>query len=478
MTPPRPDRVIVLAAGMGLRLGALTPDRPKALVEVAGHALVEHALRFAAWFDPRETVVVTGFHRDLVEAHLDSLAMPRVRLVDNPACAGGNLRSVDAFDGGYAGLTFVADAACARVRRASTQSAGPKSTRRRISGAPGRASVRRTRPAAARRTAGNGESDRRHRPLPPMTDLAAPDHRGPAVAGRPHHVGHLAPWCGIMGCRCCSRMSRGCSARRAAIPCSTSPRPTACGCLRASSPSRARATHRLLLGPVQPADAARDARRRRQRAAPFRALAGGFGLADAGVRRTLLYAPTWDDAIGSSSLFATFEAFVARMPADRRLIAKLHPHAERHAPMPDRIEAACRGRGAHLARNSPPTCPLLDLADAYGGDMPSLACDFLSSGRPMFFTNPTSGTASDAKDSRLFACGTVIPPDRYDRFRNIVDEAWDVEAERQGEARAALDAHTHAPARAVDGLRAGKSSACAGPAPAWMTDEALAPSGA
>ena len=199
MTPPRPDRVIVLAAGMGLRLGALTPDRPKALVEVAGRALVEHALRFAAWFDPRETVVVTGFHRDLVEAHLDSLAMPRVRLVDNPACAGGNLRSVDAFDGGYAGLTFVADAACARVRRASTQSAGPKSTRRRISGAPGRASVRRTRPAAARRTAGNGESDRRHRPPPPMTDLAAPDHRGPAVAGRPHHVGHLAPWCGIMG---------------------------------------------------------------------------------------------------------------------------------------------------------------------------------------------------------------------------------------------------------------------------------------
>jgi hypothetical protein len=207
----------------------------------------------------------------------------------------------------------------------------------------------------------------------------------------------------------------------------------------------------------------------------FRAQGEGLGLARDGRTRTLLYAPTWDDAIGSSSFFAAFEAVASAVPAGWRLVAKLHPHAERHAAAIDRIEAAFRGRGVHLVRRCPLTYPLLDLADAYLGDMSSLAYDFLACGRPMFFTNPTSGTARDAAASRLFACGTVIPPHRYGDVWRIVEDAWDADAERYGEARAALDAYTHAPERDAAALRVDMTGACAGPAPAWMSAAAAAP---
>lgn len=85
--------VIIMAAGRGKRLGSLTTDFPKALIEVAGAPLVGHALRFARWAGFTRRIVVGGFcYPQLVEAvqELDAAAT----LVENTQLHAGNLLSL------------------------------------------------------------------------------------------------------------------------------------------------------------------------------------------------------------------------------------------------------------------------------------------------------------------------------------------------------------------------------------------------
>ena len=60
---------MIFAAGLGTRMGALTRDRPKPLIEVAGRPLIDHALALVR--DAGIPRVVVNTH-----AHADQLAGP------------------------------------------------------------------------------------------------------------------------------------------------------------------------------------------------------------------------------------------------------------------------------------------------------------------------------------------------------------------------------------------------------------------
>jgi mannose-1-phosphate guanylyltransferase len=63
-------RAMILAAGLGTRLRPLTDDRPKALVEVDGHALLEITLRRLREFGIREVIVNVHHFADMVVDYL------------------------------------------------------------------------------------------------------------------------------------------------------------------------------------------------------------------------------------------------------------------------------------------------------------------------------------------------------------------------------------------------------------------------
>ena len=63
-------KAMVLAAGLGTRLQPLTNDRPKALVEVGGHTLLEITLRRLASFGIQEVIVNVHHFADAVVEYL------------------------------------------------------------------------------------------------------------------------------------------------------------------------------------------------------------------------------------------------------------------------------------------------------------------------------------------------------------------------------------------------------------------------
>jgi choline kinase len=94
-------QVVLLAAGLGSRLGTLTKEIPKALVRVAGKPLMFHALEFAARLRPTQITVVGGYGFSLVAQALDqgqagspALADLAIQLVENPSFRDGNLISL------------------------------------------------------------------------------------------------------------------------------------------------------------------------------------------------------------------------------------------------------------------------------------------------------------------------------------------------------------------------------------------------
>jgi N-acetyl-alpha-D-muramate 1-phosphate uridylyltransferase len=88
-----PDAIMIFAAGLGTRMGALTRSRPKPLIEVAGQPLIAHAFDLARAAGVRRIVVNTHAHAGQMAAWIAANA-PEVRISHEPALleTGGGLR--------------------------------------------------------------------------------------------------------------------------------------------------------------------------------------------------------------------------------------------------------------------------------------------------------------------------------------------------------------------------------------------------
>ena len=95
-----PRTAMVLAAGLGTRMRPLTDDRPKALVEVGGKALIDHMLDRLVAAGVETAVVNVHYFADRLEAHLARRAAaglgPRIVISDERPMAletGGGLKT-------------------------------------------------------------------------------------------------------------------------------------------------------------------------------------------------------------------------------------------------------------------------------------------------------------------------------------------------------------------------------------------------
>jgi CDP-glycerol glycerophosphotransferase (TagB/SpsB family) len=102
---------------------------------------------------------------------------------------------------------------------------------------------------------------------------------------------------------------------------------------------------------------------------------------------TILYAPTWNDADGSSSFFRTIDNLCEKLPDSINLIVKVHPLLEQRNPSQFyRLEHLLEQKtNCLLVHEFPPVYPLLSGVDAYLGDYSSVGYDFLYFKKPMFF---------------------------------------------------------------------------------------------
>jgi len=94
-----PETAMVLAAGLGTRMRPLTNDRPKAMVQVAGRALIDHVLDRCVEAGVKRAIVNVHAFADPLEAHLKRRSDIEIIISDERALlmeTGGGVRQARA----------------------------------------------------------------------------------------------------------------------------------------------------------------------------------------------------------------------------------------------------------------------------------------------------------------------------------------------------------------------------------------------
>ncbi len=131
-------------------------------------------------------------------------------------------------------------------------------------------------------------------------------------------------------------------------------------------------------------------------------------------RKTVLYAPTWQDKENPSSFFQATEELIEQLSPTYNLLIKLHPfliedHIGKVLSVQHRYESH---PGVHFVDEFPPIYPLLNQCDIYLGDYSSIGYDFLAFDRPLYFYNPIEDKTIETTPRRytgLATCGIEIP---------------------------------------------------------------------
>lgn len=84
-------KAILLAAGLGSRLGILTKDIPKATVEVGSIPLINRVISFTETFISKDIIVIGGYNCEHLWQVIDD---SRIRKIENPEYRKGNYFSL------------------------------------------------------------------------------------------------------------------------------------------------------------------------------------------------------------------------------------------------------------------------------------------------------------------------------------------------------------------------------------------------
>ncbi len=82
LTVEMPKTAMVLAAGLGSRMGGLTETRPKPLLQVGGRAIIDRVLDRLAAAGVGRVVVNLHHHADLLRQHLNGRTEPAIEFSD------------------------------------------------------------------------------------------------------------------------------------------------------------------------------------------------------------------------------------------------------------------------------------------------------------------------------------------------------------------------------------------------------------